>query len=175
MGEKSPKHVTYFDNQMQILGNKQLLNGYKNCVRVSDLRTLLSSIPLAVLSTFLSPQLPCAQRLLRGAFTKRVPNECGKWEYQFDELCYSISAINFPVAPLSKMESRMIEPLFRYLILFLGSCRRAYPYVCLNVWEEQWGREIFFFLGESHFVCEWKKKLCSCLFTAQHWFWPYLF
>lgn len=35
---------------------------------------------------------------------------------KFDELCYSISAINFPLAPLSKMESRMIESLFPCLI-----------------------------------------------------------
>lgn len=107
-----------------------------------------SLVPLAVLSTFLSPQLPYTQRHLGDALTKRVPNECGKWEYQFDELCYSISAINFPVAPLSKMESRMIEPLLRYLILFLGSCLRAYRMcvwmcVCVRVREEQWGREIF--------------------------------
>lgn len=87
--------------------------------------------PLAVLSTFPAPQLLYTQRHLRDALTKRVPNECRKWEYQFDELCYSISAINFPVAPLSKMESRMIEPLFLYLILFLGSCLRAgRPCVC---------------------------------------------
>lgn len=58
-----------------------------------------------------------AQRHLGDALTKRAPNECGKWEYQFDELCYSISAINFPVAPPSKMESRMIESLLHHLIL----------------------------------------------------------
>lgn len=101
-------------------------------------RMPLSSVPLAVLSTFLSPQLPHTQRHLRDALTKRVPNECGKWEHQFDELCYSISAINFPVAPLSKTESWMIEPLFRYLILFLGSCLRAHRmcvWVCVCVRE----------------------------------------
>lgn len=94
------------------------------------LRMPLSLSPLSVLSTLLSALSSYTQRHLGDALTKRVPNECGKWEYQFDELCYSISAINFPVALLSKMESRMIEPLFRYLILFLGSCL---PRVCL--WE----------------------------------------
>lgn len=89
------------------------------------LRMPLSLSPLSVLSTLLSALSSYTQRHLGDALTKRVPNECGKWEYQFDELCYSISAINFPVALLSKMESRMIEPLFRYLILFLGSCLRA--------------------------------------------------
>lgn len=140
-------------------------------LRVPSLRMPPSRVPLAVLSTFLSPQLPRAQRHLGDALTKRVPNECGKWEYQFDELCYSISAINFPVAPLSKMESRMIEPLFPYLILFLGSCLRAY---CMFVWMRVWSSEGERFLGESHFVCERKKKLCSRLFTAQDWFSPYL-
>lgn len=59
----------------------------------------------------------------------------------------------------------MIEPLFRYLILFLGSCLRAY--VCLRVCTYDRGSEGERFLEESHFVCERKKKLCSCLFTAQ--------
>lgn len=88
-----------------------------------------------------------AQRHLGDALTKKAPNECGKWEYQFDELCYSISAINFPVAPPSKMESRMIEPLFRYLILFLGSSLR----VSLNVQrgEALRKRELY---GRSNFV-----------------------
>lgn len=91
----------------------------------------------------LSPQPPCTQRHLGDALTKRVPNECGKWEYQFDELCYSIRAINFPVAPPSKMESRMMEPLLRYLILFLGelpACRCVSGSVCQ---ETARGREIF--------------------------------
>ena len=41
-----------------------------------------------------------------------------KMRNRFDELCDSISAINFPVAPLSKMEARMIEPLFLSYFIF---------------------------------------------------------
>lgn len=122
-------------------------------------RECLSSgcvVPLAVLSPLLSLQLPYTQRHLGDALTKRVPNECGKWEYQFDELCYSISAINFPVAPLSKMESRMIEPLFRYLIFRqLPVCICVWVCVWCWVWEKQWGREIFF-RGAS--FCLWAEK-----------------
>lgn len=118
------------------------------------LRMPLSLSPLSVLSTLLSALSSYTQRHLGDALTKRVPNECGKWEYQFDELCYSISAINFPVALLSKMESWMIEPLFRYLILFLGSCLRASLRVCARRRERLWWRREIF-RGRGGSFCLW--------------------
>lgn len=87
-----------------------------------------------------------AEHNLRDALTKRVTNECGKWEYQFDELCYSINAINFPVALLSKMESRMMKLCYR---TFYGGESEGE--------KENEGAGIFFC------VCYWKKEIVVLL------------
>lgn len=58
-----------------------------------------------------------------------------------------------------KMESRLIEPLFRSLILFLGSCHAMCACVCVCVWTYVYER----FSQESHFVCEREKEIVFSL------------
>lgn len=168
-GRKKTKNIYWmFISWSTFLATNSVQSSVKKKVEfwVLLLRMSLSLVPLAVLTTFLSPQLQYTQRHLGDALTQRALNECGKWEYQFDELCYSISAINFPVAPLSKMEFRMIEPLFRYLILFLGSCLHAYRFLC--VWMcacEEGGIE-----GEKIFrgvsFCLWTGRKRNCVLAC---------